>query len=240
MSVDLTPVDQVRSWESDVRAMEREWGAISVRRTKALLVDWREAMSEMQRERDRLISDGLWVAGPSDFLGILGLARNENMHSRMLEWLLKPTGRHGLGCGLVRRLVEHCTGKPSPSPLAVRDVTFSQWRNGREADLVVKGEDFTLVIENKVDADEQPDQCDDLYANFRNETASQFIFLTPEGREPHTATAPLANRAFNALSWREVRRMIEAALTESQPASGPADAVGVVENYLRTLEEQFG
>ena len=220
--------------------MECEWGAISVRRTKALLVDWREAMSEMQREHDRLISNGLWVGGPADFLGILGLARNENMHSRMLEWLLKPTGRHGLGCGLVRRLVEHCTGKPVPSPLAVRDVTFSQWRNGREADLVVKGEDFTLVIENKVDADEQPDQCNDLYKHFKDEKAPLFLFLTPDGREPRTATAPRAQRAFRILSWQEVRWMIETALTESQPASGSAEAVDVVDNYLRTLREQFG
>ena len=220
--------------------MEREWSEISVRRTKALLADWRTAMEEMQREHDRLVSDGLWVTGPSDFLDIIGRARDENTHSKTLEWLLTPTNRHGLGCALVRRLVEHCTGKPAPSPLAVRDVTFSQWRNGREADLVVKGEDFTLVIENKVDADEQPDQCNDLYTHFKDEKAPLFLFLTPDGHEHRTATAPRAQRAFRVLSWREVRWMIEAALTESQPASGSAEAVDVVENYLRTLKEQFG
>ena len=220
--------------------MEREWGAVSVRRTKALLVAWREAMSEMRHEHDRLVSDGLWVTGPSAFLEIINLARDENTHSRMLAWLLKPTNRHGLGCALVRRLVEHCTGKPVSSSLAVRDVTFSQWRNGREADLVVRGDDFTLVIENKVDASEQPRQCDDLYANFKNETAPLFLFLTPNGRQPRTATTPCAQRAFTTLSWPDVRAMVEKASNESRPVSRAAGARDVVGNYLRTLKEQFG
>ena len=220
--------------------MEREWAEIAVRRTRALLADWRGGMSEMRRQHDRLVFDGLWVTGPSDFLDIIGLARHENTHSRMLEWLLNPTGRHGLGCALVRRLVEHCAMKPVPVPLGVRKVKFSQWRNDREADLVVWGEAFTLVIENKVDAQEQPHQCDDLYANFKNENSPLFLFLTPDGRKPRTATAPCAQHSFRTLSWQKVRAMIETELKESRPASGAAVAVDVVGNYLRTLKEQFG
>ena len=220
------------------RAMECEWRKISTHRTQALMAAWREAMSEMQRQRDRLVSGGLWVTGPSDFLAIVGRARDENTHSRMLQWLLKPTGRHGFGYGLVRRLVEHCKG--APASLAVSKVVFSQWRNDREADLVVWGEDFTLVIENKVDAMEQRDQCNDLYANFKDEKAPLFLFLTPDGRKPRTATTPGAMRAFKTLSWPQLRGMIETALDESPPASAGAAAVDVVGNYLRTLREQFG
>lgn len=240
MPVSVTSVDRVPSWEAHFCAMEREWGEISMRQTRALLTKWREAMSEMRGQQNRLVSDGLWVAGPSDFLGIIGLARDENTHSRMLEWLLKPTARHGLGCGLVRRLVEHCTGEPVAGPLAVRRVKFSFWRNDREADLVVWGQNFTLIIENKVDAPEQPNQCDDLYQNFKNENAPRFLFLTPDGRKPDTAATPDAQRAFHALSWREVRAMLEAALGETRPVTGVATAVDVVRNYLRTLREQFG
>ena len=220
--------------------MEREWNELSVRRTRALLVDWCASMSEMRHRHDRLVADGLWVGGPSDFLDIVGMARDENTHSRMLVWLLDPTRRHGLGCALVRRLVEHCTEGPAPASLVIRNVEFSEWRNNREADLVVRGNDFTLVIENKVDAQEQPDQCDDLYSNFKNENIPLFLFLTPNGRKPRTATTPSAQRAFRTLSWPEIRAMIEAALSESRPASGAASAVDVVENYLRTLKEQFG
>ena len=219
--------------------MEREWSEISLHRTTALVVDWRGAMSEMRRRHNRLVSDGLWLTGPSDFLAIVDRARDENTHSRMLRWLLTPTGRHGLGGGLVRRLIEHC-GTAVPVPLAVTDVKFSQWKNGREADLVVWSEAFTLVIENKVDAEEQPRQCDDLYANFKGEIKPLFLFLTPDGREPHTATTPDAKCAFKAVSWREVRAMIETTLNESRHAARAARAVDVVVNYLRTLKEQFG
>ncbi len=241
---DGTPTaDPAPSWESQFRAMERDWNEIAERRTRTLVADWRRAMSAMRSEHDRLVADCRWVTGPSDLLDVIGRAREENTHSRMLRWLLDPTGRHRLGCTLARRLVEHCTGRPAPAALAVRSVTFSQWRHGREADLVVCGDGFTLVIENKVDAPEQPDQCDDLYANyanFRDDMEPLFLFLTPDGRKPRTATAPGARRAFRTVSWPAVRTMIRAALDESSPAGGDPDAVAGVRNYLRTLEEQFG
>ena len=227
-------------WRGTMRTMEREWGEIAVRRTRTLLAEWREAMTGMRRRHASLVSDGLWLTGPSDFLEIVGLARHENTHSRMLEWLLNPTARHGLGCEFVERLVEHCTGEPVSAPLAVRKVAFSVWRNDREADLVVWGENFTLVIENKVDASEQPSQCDDLYENFKNEKAPLFVFLTPDGRKPHTATTPCSQRAFKTLSWPKVRAMLEEVLNKSRSAAKVASATDVVKNYLRTLEEQFG
>ena len=221
-------------------AMEGEWDEIAARRTRTLLAEWREAMMEMRRQHDRLASDGLWLTGPSDFLDIVGLARHENTHSRLLGWLLDPTGRHGLGCGLVERLVKHCTGKPVSVPLAVRKVAFSVWRNDREADLVVWGRNFTLVIENKVEASEQPSQCDDLYKNFKDEIAPLFVFLTPDGRKPHTATTRCSQRAFKTLSWPEVRAILEETLNQPRPATEVPGAIDVVKNYLRTLKEQFG
>ncbi|MDE2715543.1 MAG: PD-(D/E)XK nuclease family protein [Chloroflexota bacterium] len=234
------PVDQVSSWTAQIRSMAIEWEEIAERQTRALLADWNEAMSEMRLLHDRLVSAGLWLSGPSDFLDIIGLARHENTHSRMLAWLLRPTARHGLGSGLVRRLMEHCIGELELEPVAVREVAFSVWRNGREADLVVWGRGFTLIIENKVDAQEQDAQCDDLYENFKHEIAPLFIFLTPGGRQPLTATKREAHRAFTALSWPMVRVMLEAALNESRLATALADAGDVVRNYLRTLKEKFG
>ena len=136
MSDDATPADPVPSWEAQFRAMERDWSEIAVGRTRALAAGWRRAMSAMRREHDRLVADGRWLTGPTDFLDVIGLARDENTHSRMLRWLLDPTGRHRLGRALARRLVEHCTGRPAPATLAVRAVRFSEWRNDREADLV--------------------------------------------------------------------------------------------------------
>jgi len=234
------PINRLSSWQAHLRSMENQWEEIAERQTRTLLADWRTTMAEMRHRHNRLVSKGLWVTGPSDFLDIIGRSRDENTHSRMLEWLLTPTARHGLGCGLARRLVERCAGESASGPVAVRKAVFSYWRNGREADLVVWGQNFTLIIENKVDAAEQPDQCDDLYENFKNEIAPLFLYLTPDGSQPFTATTPEAQRAFTALSWPEVRAMLEATLNETGPATALADAVDVVRNYLRTLKEQFG
>lgn len=220
--------------------MDREWSDVLRCQEEALLSDWRRAISDMQSQHDHLVANGRWVTGPSDFLAIIDLARHENTHSRVLKWLLTPTARHGLGCSLAEQLVEHCAGKLPRKPLAVKEVAFSLRRHGREADLVVWGEGFTLIIENKVDAGEQPDQADDLYANFKTETGPLFLFLTPDGREPHTATNRDAQRAFQCISWPSVRMMIEAALAESSSRSSSSTGVDVVENYLRTLKEQFG
>ena len=235
-----TPIDRARSWEPQFRKMDHDWRECLARWRKALLTDWCLDMDEMRRQHDRLVAEGLWVTGASDFLGIIGQARHENTHSLILKWLLYPKGRHGLGLALVRQLVEHCAEDTVPHARAVRDVAFSHWRNGREADIVVWGDDFTLVIENKVDADEQPRQCDDLHSNFRHDETPLFLFLTPDGRKPSTATEPAAQRAFRTLSWRALRTMIETAMGESLPAPGPANGVDVVGNYLRTLKEHFG
>ncbi len=235
MPREVTSVSRLSVWKAQIRAMDSEWEEITARRTKGILATWHAAILEMRCVYYRLVSDGRWVTGPADFLNIIGLARHENTHSRMLEWLLTPTGRHGLGCGLVRRIVAHCTGAPVRAPVPVRRVVFSQWRNDREADLVVWGHNFTLVIESKVDASEQPSQCEDLYENFKNESGPLFLFLTPEGRRPLTATTPVERCSFRTLSWPELRAMLEAALSESRPA-----ADDVVRNYLLTLKEQFG
>ena len=220
--------------------MDREWSDVLRCQEEVLLSDWRRAISDMQSQHDRLVANGRWVTGPSDFLAIINLARHENTHSRVLKWLLTPTARHGLGCSLAERLVEHCAGNPPRKPLVVKEVAFSVRRHGRETDLVVWGDSFTLIIENKVDAGEQDDQADDLYANFKTVTAPLFLFLTPDGREPLTATNPDAQHAFRCISWPSVRTMIEAALAESLSAPNSATGVPVVENYLRTLKEQFG
>ena len=113
----------------------------------------------------------------------------------MLAWLLNPTGRHGLGNALAKRLVEYCTDSSQQVSPIVRRAAYSCWRNGREADVVVSGENFTLVIENKIDADEQEDQIKDLYDNW-HDAGSLFLFLTPDGRVPRTAKTPEAKGAF--------------------------------------------
>ena len=161
----------------------------------------------------------------------------------MLAWLLTPTGRHGLRNLLVARFVNHYDSQhgnayqPQARPIVRTVSRFSRGRDNREADVVVWGEGFTLVIEMKVDAGEQEKQCDDLYENFKAEPGPRFLFLTRTGYKPETATTPDAKRYWKTISWPQVRCLIEDALND--PVSKQGGAVAIVKNYVLTLKEQF-
>ena len=242
-------LNQTRQWEDQFQAMEGEWEGIRQQNMRDVTTTWKRAMTEMSHEYQDLVSRGLWVSGPSDFFSIIERAEDERTHSRMLAWLLTPTGRHGLRNLLLIRLLEHYDSKHGDAEAlqaqsiaraagCLYKVECSCWRNNREADIVVWGEGFTLVIEMKVNAGESLTQCDDLYENFKGEPGSRFLFLTRDGASPKTATTSCAIRAFKTISWPRVRCMIENALND--PVSKQGAAVAIVENYLLTLKEQFG
>ena len=193
------------------------WNASGARswcvRPRALLADWREAMSEMRGQQDRLVSDGLWVTGPSDFLDIIGrpgrkhpfayarVALAADRPTRARLWACQAPGgtlHGGVRCqdrwrsGGWRSRFGGTAGRLTSSYGARTSHSSSRTRSTRE----------------------QPEPVR-RFVSFKNENAPLFMFLTPDGRKPDTATTPDAQRAFQALSWPEVRAMLEAALDES-------------------------
>lgn len=216
------------SYVDRFREMRRQWERLDSARVE----QWIRTMRNMSAHQQRLVREGLWLSGPSDLMAIMRRERDELAHTYILRWLLDPMGRHRLGTAVVERLVAHCGGDTDGDSVAVRRVDASYKGKGREADIVVWGRSFTLVIEIKVDADEQRRQCEDLFKNFRREVGPLFLFLTPDGRRPRTAYSPEARRAFKVLSWRQVHEMIECAALDAP--------TGAVESYLPTLKEQFG
>ena len=129
----------------------------------------------VKAEAESIIDAGHWTSGPEDLLGVLGRRRDELVHSRVIAWLLVPTNRHGLGRRVLRGLLDHVW--PGEDLLA-RGPVRVELEEPREApddagllraaraDIVVRGETLCLVIENKVDAGEGPDQCESLYWAF--------------------------------------------------------------------------
>ncbi len=189
-------------------------------------------MRRMRAHQQRLVREGKWLSGPSDLMAIMRRERDELAHTYMLRWLLDPMGRHELGTAVIGSLVACCGGDSGGDAFAVKRVDASYRGKAREADVVARGRRFTLVIEIKVDAEEQPSQCEDLYKNFQREEGPLFLFLTPDGRKPQTAYSAEAREAFTTLSWRQVRQIVERVASDAP--------VGAVENYLSTLKEQFG
>ncbi|MGK2849824.1 MAG: PD-(D/E)XK nuclease family protein [Candidatus Limnocylindrales bacterium] len=176
-------------------------------------------------------------------LSVLGRQRDELSHSRLIGWLLMPTGQHGLGRGFLRAFLDAVW--PGEAFMASGAVTVEietaasardedgQLRGAR-ADIVVRGNDVTVVIENKLDAGEQPDQCERLYWSWAADPGeTRWLFLTPTGRTPVTVTSTAARAAWRTLSYAQLHTVMTAVLDQSPPSA--AAGRPTVLQYLATL-----
>lgn len=204
------------------------------RRAQRLTV-WRDALDTLRAEQASLQAQGLWAAsGPADLLSVAGLGRRETVHTAALAWLLRPAKEHGLGARLLNAVLA-TLGLPlvPPEDHARVRVSTEETRKSRRADIVARWPRGALVIEAKVDAEEAPRQCDDLFELFGDEPGVSFVFLTPTGRRPSSATGPAAE-AFLPLSFPQVRACLTDVIDGAQ---GPG--AHAVRDYLHTLDAHF-
>jgi len=199
-------------------------------------------------EVDAIRAAGHWVSGPGDLLSILGRQRDELFHSRLIGWLLRPNGRHGLGNRFARAFfAEIWPGEEIDTGGGIA-VELERTRSGRSdatgrtvearADLVVSLESLVIVIENKLDAGEGHDQCERLYWPWsRDAVETRWVFLTPSGREQVTATSEVARAAWTSAGYGQVMRALETALSTA-PDLGDAPGRSSARQYLATLHVQ--
>ncbi len=198
---------------------------------------WATGLAVAEAEYRLLCSHDLWQESPADFFWVVGIGRKELQHSRMLGWLLDPKQGHGLGATFAEAMLRLAVGK-RPERITVRSVRREETRwtqAGCEtrADLVVYGDGFILVIEVKVDADEQCRQCDRLIECFGTRDGVSYVFLSPDSKPPVTDT----NGRFQTVHWWQVRRALEEALNGAPSGSAPDQALA--RNYVLTLRRNF-
>jgi len=223
------------TWTRDVVLLANEWASITSRRTNVDVGAWTDAMSGMRAEQGRLIRDGRWVSGHADLMTVIGRHRDELAHSNVVAWLLTPTGRHGLGTQVLRRILEAgWPDRPVPScdsAIVEREVPLGSSR----ADVVAYLEDFTLVIENKVDAIESVDQCEILYRLWSRDRGDvRFLLLSTTGRPPASTRSQVAADAWRAMSYRSLRALVAASDKGSTGEGRPA-----VSEYMTTLNRLY-
>ena len=137
-----------------------EWLAISRMPAPDL-----ERFARVKLEADALVDSGAWDSGPSDMLGVLGRQRDELMHSRLLAWLLVPNHRHGLGRAVLAGFLDALwpgeglmRSGPVTADLEVPAAGVDEDGRLREAraDIVLRGDGVTVVVENKLGAGSSP------------------------------------------------------------------------------------
>jgi hypothetical protein len=192
----------------------------------------------MVAEERALKVQGAWVRGRDDFFGVLKIEGAEVRHSAMIAWLLDPCAAHGLGVRFLERFLAAGFGDEAvQADLATVATRCEMQAGGGRVDIVVEASDLFLVIENKLYSPEGADQCGYYYDQLKHRDGL-FLFLTPDGRAPMSASGDAAG-AYRSMSYRVVRAVLAAALAESAPARPPRPGRHIAEDYLRTLEKEF-
>lgn len=193
----------------------------------------RHTLQKMVQIESQLISEGRWAAGPATLFAVLRLQHHEIANCRVLGWLLDPLAHHGLGATALRSLLRSLDSLveephfPSLVGLERTTIVLEEARGRTRADVVLYGPNWTVVIEAKTDAAEQPEQGQRLAANWPD---AVYVFLTKRGRPMSTA----GDSNWLPLTWTAVFDLVRDALRDADPpftaAAGTARAA--VRDYL--------
>lgn len=167
----------------------------------------------------------------TDLLSIADCARTEVIHSAIVAWLLEPTASHGLGSAVVGAILAAGWDEPAEgADTAAVDREAGRFKT--RVDIKVDLGSKTLIIENKVDAPEQPTQCEDFYREWG--TSGRYLLLSPTGRLPHSVQSPAARAAWRSLSYGSLARLLE---DLAPAANGPGRVAYLA--YIEALGQLF-
>ena len=164
------------------------------------------------------------LAKEFDAFGFLGISGSEEIHSKVLAWLLNPRGTHGSGDYFLRRFLSETR------VVTTHEVESSDWSsttvrrewpnvvNGKKGllDILVlnQGKKFVCAIENKIFSNEHSEQLSRYrkalevrYPRFQR----HHLFLSPWETRPRRAED---QKTWAPVSYGEVLNAIEATLRE--------------------------
>lgn len=239
----ILPSSMADYWDSTAQAetlqrLEARWASVT-RNSHPDVSLWNESFDSLRDETIALKASGRWTVGRPDLLGIVARSRKETFHTLILGWLLDPVAPHGLGTAFLESLLDACAPDSMPndrSELLRATVSCEVLKRHSRADIVVETPRAVIVIEAKVDAEEGLRQCDRLYEDYSGESDAEFVFLTPDGRPPQTATGDAAE-SFKCLSFRIVRDLLSRCLEEDK--AHDVEGRATILTYLDTLRREF-
>ncbi|MFF2078387.1 PD-(D/E)XK nuclease family protein [Kitasatospora sp. NPDC058162] len=177
---------------------------------------------------------------PATAMEILETDRLEIPHSRMVAWLLTPSGSHGLGPRLLKALLTRADRPDLAHTLATdrvhvqREVPLPATAEhpDRRADIVIWADGTPVVIEMKVASKEHEEQTHDLAGHFRAlHDAPAFLYLTLDGSHAQ-------DNAFRPMRLLDLAADLRQAL-HTGPTPDPAlhhPGRATAADYLETLE----
>ena len=188
---------------------------------------------------------------------MMGIAKNETTHSRILAWLLNPKGDHGLGDGFLREFIHETVDAaqlPTPRSDDLVDVINASWDHaqikrewehkideqaGRLDILVLNGQaKFVCAIENKIRSGEHSGQLtryrralEAEYPNFLR----HHVFLSPTGSQPEREEE---RTHWVPVSYKTVHDLIGRLLDKDGGVIDP-DVLGFLRHYATLLRREI-
>jgi PD-(D/E)XK nuclease superfamily protein len=172
----------------------------------------------------------------------IGATRSELRHSSFLAWLFDPSGSHGLGDLIVKRLLQRVLIQELPhAPLTPVDLDLldlgdlevrREWAN-IDVLLLSPLNKLVVVIENKIGATEGTTQLGRYRARIADEFPLEtgwrhiFVFLTLEGTPP-------TDEAYVSLSHRVVVELLESAMRNRRSGMTP-EVLMAVRHYAQMM-----
>ena len=192
-----------------------------------------------------------------DFFELLNLWWQEDIHSRLLTWLLDPNGSHGVGDYFLTNFLLHSAGKaadlgtPTISEDRISDGDWSGATSQREWYTVVDGGsgwlDILVVnkrlktlcaIENKIFSPESGRQltfyCEALERDYFNYTR-HYVFLSPTGMVPQQ---PEDQLTWTPVSYDAVLELAERTIAEHEDHLH-TDVHTLLRQYTNTLRRRI-
>jgi len=217
-----------RSVEADAQRAAKELVQI-----RAVLDGYEAAIEQWQKRQ-------VDTADEFNLLEVLGLIHKEGRHSMMLAWLLDRDimhyGTHAQGCLGFRLFLEELK---LPVEYAGTRYCVSREVSGEESrvdiEIAARGR-FLIHIENKIWSGEGSNQTRREWSDMQRRAEALDIpaiagkvrihglFLTPEGVSARTPN-------FQAVSWRQVARVLDRFAVEARPP----DVKLFASHYARTL-----
>ena len=198
---DASP-DQVAQWLTEFHGMVVHWDENVVEAEERKMAQWVNDLDAISQEYVAHRRRGQWLVGPTDWLGVLLRDRHEMTHSRLVGWLCDPTGQHGLGTVFLELFLALVKSPHGAAPSATVELEVTGPSGRTRADIVIKLPEQSVVVENKIGAQESSDQCL-LLADDHPEPV-HLVLLTPSQQQ--SATAGASQHRWIAVRWRDVAR----------------------------------
>ncbi len=188
-----------------------------------------------------------------DLFELLNLWWQEDIHSRLLTWLLDPNGSHGVGDYFLKNFLLHSAGQaadlgtPTISEDRIRDGDWSGATSQREWYRVVDGGsgwlDILVVnerlktlcaIENKIFSPESVRQLTFYHKALERDYCDynrHYMFLSPTGRAPQQ---PEDQSTWTPVSYDAVLELAERTIAEHEKCLH-ANVQALLRQYTNTL-----